>query len=195
VMRLGQERRWRPEYDSCAYLALVGALSLAGFSTLRCGAPSAMRYELLSIIGVTGLGAWYLCAERVRPLAAAWMALVIAFTLPAGYSHARLWAEYLTDKPVAAKMMIIRGLQAQGVRYASADYWLAYYITFMTRERIIVASEDFERISSYRHLVDAHASEGVRVLRRRCEGGRQLFANVYACPRSAAKPGASERTQ
>jgi hypothetical protein len=195
VMRLGQERTWRAEYDSCAYLALVGALSLGGFSTLRCGAPSAMRYELLSIIGVTGLGAWYLCAERVRPLAAAWMALVIAFTLPAGYSHARLWAEYLTDKPVAAKMMIIRGLQAQGVRYASADYWLAYYITFMTRERIIVASEDFERISSYRHLVDAHASEGVRVLRRRCEGGRQLSANVYACPRSAAKPGASERTQ
>lgn len=183
VMRVGRERAWRPEYDSCAYLTLVGALSLAGFSTLRCGAPSAMRYELLSIIGATGLSAWYLCAERVRALAVAWMALVIAFAVPAGYSHARIWTEYLTHEPISAKMMIIRGLEAEGVRYASADYWLAYYITFMTRERIIVASEDFERISSYRHIVDAHASEAVRVLRRRCDGGHQLFGNVYACPR------------
>lgn len=184
VMRLGQERAWRPEYDSCAYLTLVGALSLAGFSTLRCGAPSAMRYELLSVIGATGLAAWYLCAERVRALAAAWMALAIVFALPAGYSHARMWSEYLTHEPIAAKMVIIRALDAKGVRYASADYWLAYYITFMTRERIIVASEDFERISSYRQIVDAHASDAVRILRTRCDGGQQLFGNVYMCPRS-----------
>ena len=37
--------------------------------------------------------------------------------------------------PTGAKQLVIRHLEAQGVRYATADYWIAYYITYLTSER------------------------------------------------------------
>src|SRR3954454_15117631 len=65
LMRLAADRGWRREYDAAAYLVVVGLFSIAAYSTLRCGVLSAMRYELLSVIGATGLAAWYLRTERI----------------------------------------------------------------------------------------------------------------------------------
>jgi hypothetical protein len=181
AMTLARERRWRPEYDPCAYLVLAGLFSFGAYTLLRCGVIGVMRYELLSILGATGLAAWYLRVERTRLLATLWIALTIAWAAVSGVGHARLWTEYLSHPPVGAKRLIIRHLETRGVHYAYADYWLAYYISFLTNERIIVHSTDLSRIAEYGRVVDAHRNEAVRILRSPCPGGHEVIPGVYFC--------------
>jgi hypothetical protein len=95
----------------------------------------------------------------------------------------RFIAEYASGRaPVPLKHELVRALQRQGVHYARADYWLAYYIDFLSRERIIVASDDPQRILLYDRIVSQHAAEAIRLSRRPCNGGTLLVPGVYECP-------------
>jgi hypothetical protein len=141
-----------------------------------------MRYELLSLIGAAGLGAWFLRSGPPALLTRAWMVCLAGWIGVAAVAHGKLLAEYATHAPVGAKQLIVRNLEAQGVHYAVSDYWIAYAVTFMTDERVIVASDDFLRIPGYNTLVAAHAGESVRIARSACVGGRAVTAGVYLCP-------------
>jgi hypothetical protein len=180
--RLARERRWRREYDVCAYLVGVGLLSVAGFVVGRCGDVRVMRYEMLSILGAAGLGAWFLAAEPGRAVRRAWIVIVLACVAIPSVATARVLAEYASALPAVTKKHIARELEARGVRYARANYWLAYALTFLTNERVIVASEDFVRIEEYQKAVEAHHGEAFRISREPCEGGRVLSGNLYLCP-------------
>jgi hypothetical protein len=183
VTRLLADRRWDRRDDFCAYLTLVGALSAIGYIAGRCGEVGLLlRYDLLSIFGAVGLGAWFLRAERSRRIVIVWLIMVGAWGAIQAGSHARLWAEYLRHPPDGAKRLIIRHLDARGVHYGTADYWIAYYVTFVTNERIILASNDFVRIPYYGQIVAEHANESLRVSRGACEGGREIVPDVYLCP-------------
>ena len=96
-------------------------------------------------------------------------------------AHARLIAEYAAHPPVPLKQDLIRALEARGVRYAYADYWTAYYVTFMTRERIVVASDAIVKVRTHNRLDDAHRGEAIRIARRPCAGGTQLTPAFWAC--------------
>lgn len=183
LMRLATDRRWSGEYDFCAYLVVVGLCSIAAYSAVRCGVLSAMRYELLSILGAVGLAAWYLRTERVRAVRVAWTLLLIAWALPAAVAHGRIWSEYLRHPPAGVKRTIAQQLEARGIRYASSDYWIAYYVTFLTNERTIVASDDYVRIPLYQNIVNQHRAESVRISRGRCDGGTAIMPGIYFCPR------------
>ncbi len=176
-------RRWAPPDAFSAYLVLVALLSGAGYVLGRCGEVDfvVMRYELLSILGAVGLGAWFLRVERSRLLRRAWIGLACALAAVAALAHGRLLAEYLSHPPVGAKQQIVRYLEARGVRYAYSDYWTAYPLTFLTDERIIVASNDFVRIREYNTVVEAHRDEAVRISRTPCEGGRLIIRGIYLC--------------
>ena len=179
--RIGRERQWRPEYDPCAYFTLVGLFSFSANAILRCGVIGIMRYDLLSIIGATGIAAWFLRAETSRTLAAIWIGLVTVWALSTGVAHGRLLAEYLRHPPAGAKRMVIRHLEVRNITYAYADYWLAYYICFMTRERIIVASTDVTKVAEYKKIVDAHRAEATRISRTPCPEGHEVMQGVYFC--------------
>jgi hypothetical protein len=183
VMRLATDRRWPREYEICVYLVLVGLLAMAGYVAGRCGQVDfiTMRYELLSILSAVGVSAWFLRTERSRALVIVWLVLVGGWTAVCAAPHGRLLAEYLRHPPIGAKRLIIRSLEAEGIRYASADYWKAYYITFLTNERIIVDSTDYNRIVLYRRLLEEHKNESVRISRTPCEGGRRMMVDVYFC--------------
>ncbi len=183
VIRLVKERRWDRQCDFCAYLTLTGLLSSVGYAVGRCGEVGmTMRYDLLSLLGAVGLSAWFLRTERSRAVAALWLVMLGIWTLVAELPHGRLLAEYVRHPPAGTKILIAEELQARGIRYGTADYWMAYYITFVTRERIILAPSEVARISSYGQIVTEHASEAVRVSRRPCGGGRAITAEVYLCP-------------
>jgi hypothetical protein len=177
-------RRWRREYDVCAYLVLVALFSTAGYVIGRCGDISlfVLRYELLSLIGAAGLGAWFLRAHPSRTAVRAWIALACACAAISALAHGRLLAEYLSHAPVSPKRSIARHLEARGIRYATSDYWLAYPITFLTNERVVVASDDVVRIQEYQRLFEGHRSEAVRISRGPCPGGRLVVTGVYFCP-------------
>ncbi len=56
------------------------------------------------------------------------------------------------------------------IRYATAIYWDAYVVDFMSQERVIVASSDIVRIPEYQEEVDAHAQDSVNLARLPCSG-------------------------
>jgi hypothetical protein len=165
------------------YLILVAGLSLIGYLAGRCGIIDfyTMRYELLSVLGAVGLAAGYLQTERSRPLLVTWTACCAAIFIIAAAGHARLIAEYATSPPVAMKQDLIRALDGRGIRYAYADYWTAYYVSFLSRERIVVAATEIPRVKSYQRIVDAHRDEAISISRRPCGGGQQLTAAFWAC--------------
>lgn len=166
------------------YLMLAGAFSVAGYLFGRCGEVNfySMRYELLSLLAIAGLSAWFLAAHPPAALRAAWGVAFAAWITVLALPQVRFGLEYATRPPIPAKHQLIRALEAQGVRYGRADYWLAYYIDFLTRERMIIASDEPKRILLYDAIVAEHAGEAIRLSRRPCEGGVAVIAGVYRCP-------------
>ena len=167
--------------DFCAYLILVAALSITGYVFGRCGVISAatVRYDMLSLLGAVGLGAWYLRIESLRWLSGLWVLLIVCWAASAGaLAHARLWAEYLEDAPDGGKRRIINELDARGIRYAISYYANAYPIAFLSEERIIVASSNRVRIRLYQEQVQANRLEAVRITRSRCKGGERVMAGL-----------------
>ena len=184
VIALARAHRWRREFDVCAYLVTVATLSLAGYVIGRCGTVDFyyMRYDLLALLGASGLVAWFFAAAPPRPAAAGWtVAFCLWLTLPATV-YGRLWHEYLTAPPPGGKQIMIRHLEAEGIRYAFSDYWIAYTISFLTKERIVVAATDVIRVSEYNRIVADHRGEAIRIARRACEGGREVSPGVWFCP-------------
>lgn len=183
--RLVTERRWRATYQPCAYLAIVGALSVTGYLLGRCGEINfhLMRYDLLSLVGATGIAAWFLVAAPPRRLRLVWAAVLCLWLILPAAAHARLWREYLGGAPVGGKTRIIQELDKRGIRYATADYWVAYAVSFLSGERIIVASESLMRVQIYWRYVEANEAGSVRILRTPCEGGEEVMPGVFFCPR------------
>jgi hypothetical protein len=165
------------------YLVVVAVLSIAGYLVGRCGVVDfyTMRYELMSVLGAVGLGAWFLRDERSRTIRTVWLASCAAVFLLAGSAHVRLIAEYLTHPPVPAKRELIDALDARGVHHAYGDYWTSYYVTFLTRERIIVASTEVPKVRTHNREVDAHRDQAIAILRHKCVGGEQLTRVFWAC--------------
>jgi hypothetical protein len=176
-------RTWKLADPFSAYLVLVALLSGAGYVLGRCGEVDfvVMRYELLSILGAVGVGAWFLRVEPSPLVRRAWIGLACATVAVAALAHGRLLGEYTRHAPEGAKQQIVKHLEARGIRYAYSDYWTAYPLTFLTNERIIVASDDFVRIRAYNRIVDEHKAESVRISRTPCEGGRPIIRGVYLC--------------
>jgi hypothetical protein len=148
----------------------------------RCGTVSAMRYDVLSIFCAVGLTAWFLSVERTHWLRGAAIGVIVAWATVSAVAHGRIWTEYLSRPPVAAKAVIIRQLEARGIHWARSDYWIAYYVTFMTDEQVVVATQDYVRIREYQREVEAHRAQAVRISRSPRGGGRQVAAGVYFCP-------------
>jgi hypothetical protein len=179
---LPRKSSWKPS-GFALYITLIGLLSAGIYVIGRCGADSALRYDLLSLLGATGLAAWFIRAEPNVWFRRFGMSVVIAWALLTGSAHGRIWSEYELSQnpPVPAKQMIIRHLEARGIHYAEADYWIAYYVTFLTNERIVVKSNTFTRIREYGPQVDDHSSEAILVSRRPCDGGERIMDGVYFC--------------
>lgn len=169
--------------DFCLYLIVAAVFSIAGYLVGRCGLIDfyTMRYELLSVVGAVGMAGWYLRIERSRPLLAVWGTCYAAVLAISVVAHGRLIAEYATNPPVAPKQELIQALDERGIKYGYTDYWTAYYVTFLSDERIILSPEDIVKVRTYTHLIDAHRDKAVRIARRPCAGGEQLTAAFWSC--------------
>jgi hypothetical protein len=177
----------RHEWMRCrfpVYLILVGAISAFVYAAGRCGelAIGTMRYDLLSVIGAVGIAGLFLAVVRATVPRAAAIALIVLWAAVSASAHARLLIEAAARPTVPDKILIIRNLEARGIRYAMADYWIAYYTTFMTNERIIVAADDIGRIPVYEQEVLAHRGKAVRIARTPCGDQRPVIEGVYFCP-------------
>jgi hypothetical protein len=98
-----------------------------------------------------------------------------------GVAHAQLWTEYARHPPIGGKHELIAALDTRGIRYATADYALSYPITFLTNERIIVASSTRIRVLQYQAVVAAHGAEAVRIARHPCGPDPAVMTHIYFC--------------
>jgi len=169
--------RDRPDAAFGIYLFLVG-LFTAGAYPLSChvtyGGPPILRYLLFGLLIPVGLFATYAACEpsrRFRSVATAAFVLWGAANL---VDNVRLIALTARTPPLAEHRVLTDYLLSRQVRYTSAIYWDAYIVSFLSRERIIVASNDVIRIPEYQKEVEAHAADAVNLQRQPCTG----FATV-----------------
>jgi hypothetical protein len=138
-----------------------------------------MRYEMLSLLGAAGLGAWSTSGRR--PLGGrTWMAAALVIVATAAVRTRRCSRSTCGNRR-DAKLMLARQLEARGVRYATSDYWIAYAVTFLTNEKTKIASTDLVRIREYNRLVESHPEETIRISREPCPNGHRAIEGIYFC--------------
>ena len=164
-----------------AYLLLVGLIAAVVPAVSRCGLVYD-RYVLLALLAPAGVAALYLKAERRAALRAAFVGVVLLV----GTFNAAGLLRYAADhyaSPPDPRIGLADYLVSSGTRFARSDYWTAYHLTFLSGERVIVASTDVARIRHYQSVVAEHAAEAVTISRARCEGGSRVHG-YYVCPPS-----------
>ncbi|MCC6162514.1 MAG: hypothetical protein IT182_04100 [Acidobacteria bacterium] len=165
------------------FLALVGAQSVIVYAISRCGELSVLtiRYALLGIFLPTGVAlvAWVVSPGRIvrTTLGGAFVGLTILNLVP----HARLWAEQLRSPSMSNRAQLGAAMEARGLHYARSDYWTAYYVAFLTHERVIIGSDTLSRVDLYEHVLARHEAEVVRIATRPCDAAPPIVPGYYVC--------------
>jgi hypothetical protein len=132
---------------------------------------------ILVPIGLVGVLLSLDSHRRVRAVA---IAAVLAWASVSLADTARLYLRYTNAEPDELRVLA-DALVARDVRTADAPYWTAYAVTFLTGERVKVASTDFVRITEYQAAAAADP-DAIHVREQPCELGEQV-ARWYLCRR------------
>jgi hypothetical protein len=148
--------RWHRDGDLelPLFLGLVGGQALVAYVLFGRGqgADPYVRYVLLALLLATAALASVLRLEMaswVRWLA---IAVVGAWATQNVVDHGRLAIEYATARPVNPYRVLTDDLLARGIRYGAADYWVAYHVSYLARERVKLHARGLSRIGEYREL-------------------------------------------
>lgn len=177
-------QRTAPAMQLAVFLAVVGMQAVVVYAISQCIPITVLklRYALLGIVLPTGLAmAWYLVepSRRLRQGALVVFMLLAAVNL---WAHARLWHEQVTTPHVASRAQLAAALEARGVRFARSDYWTAYYVNFLSQERIVVGSTGFARVDLYERQLLQQPSPVPTILTTVCEGGVPVVPGFWLCP-------------
>lgn len=163
------------------YLVLVGGISALAYAALSCEriAPDTLRYDLLGLVGAVGLAAAFFRVEPSRAGRGTAALVIVTWATVAGAWNGRLLSEYLWTPPPNHARLAADRLVNDGVTRARAGYWIAYRFSFLTGERLTVASDGFVRISAYQD----GAPWLPRIASSPCPGGEELAGgHFYRCP-------------
>jgi hypothetical protein len=161
------------------YVLAVGATAAATYVAVRPADDGILRYVLLALFIPIGATAVWLALEPRRWVRRATVAVVLGWGVMSGIDNARQLVRFAGGEPNEIRALA-DGLVARNVRVARAPYWRAYKLTFLTAERVRVASSDYVRIEEYQRLAE---QEGERLLDLRegpCPGG-EFVAGWYLC--------------
>jgi hypothetical protein len=157
------------------YLALIGVQTLLVYglnSGIVAQAPTIIRFVLFALLlPVAALGAFFHheTSPRYRgavvALVGVWAALTVA-------DNVRLLREYLVSPPQNNYRELTDYLVEHRIKYARAIYWDCYVVSFLSGERVIVASTDKVRVGAYQARVEANAANAVRLRRLPCTSGK-----------------------
>jgi hypothetical protein len=173
--------QWRPRRRESSiafatYLALVGLGAVVGYSMTCSYTFPVVRYFHLALLFPIGVFAAFMVREpspRLRALAIVVFAVWGAANL---LDNARvLRSAYVNPLPDPHRELTDFLLRHQ-IRYARANYWDAYVVDFLSRERITVGSWGPARIPEYEDGVDAHRDLAANIERMPCEGQLQVAA-------------------
>lgn len=149
------------------FLILVGVQAAVAYAVLGVDvrAHVLVRYSLLALLLPIGLVAAGLALEPDRRAVRAVVAAVALWTAMSIVQHAQLVHEYVTRRPANPYRQLVEYLRERGIKYADADYWTAYTVTFLSNEELIVKSREKIRVEEYQRIVDEHDAEAVQIWR------------------------------
>ena len=129
----------------------VGLLSILVFTLTHPINDQYARYGLLALLIPIGMTGALLALEPLALVRRLAIAAVAAWALVTSLDTARLYARY-AGAPPSDYRTLGTALLERDIRVASAPYWTAYVVTFITGERVKIASTDFVRIEEYQRL-------------------------------------------
>ena len=154
------------------YLAIVGLESGVMYALTRDLSMFTFRYGLLALFLPVAFAALLLQPSRPTLLRAGGALVVGVLTAASLVDHVVVIQRASFAPPPPRFVPLAQTLEARGVQFARAGYWRSYVVTFLSGERVIVASNQVQRILEYQRKVD-HASEGVVTIQETpCEGQR-----------------------
>lgn len=165
------------------FLLLVGLQSVVVYAISRCGPLSLLtvRYALLGMFLPTGVA---LVAWAVEPnpwlrraIGTAFVALAVLNAWP----HLELWREQWSHPAAPNRAALGAALESRGITYVRSDYWTAYYVAFMTRERVTVVPDTLSRVELYERRLARHQDEVVRVSTSPCGDTAAVVPGYYLC--------------
>lgn len=162
------------------YLLGVGAVAALAYAVTRPGDDVTERYILLSLFIPVGVTAIWLAMEPLTQVRGVVIGVVIACTMFAGADHWRQFNSYLSGEVPNPIRALGNELEARGITIAEAPYWRAYKLTFMTGERVRIASTDVVRITEYQTLAQAEGDKLIRISEEPCEGGEKV-GDFFLC--------------
>jgi hypothetical protein len=164
------------------YLTAAGVLATGVYIVARCGFVDVgnMRYTLVTPLALVGLLGLLFAIEPMTVVRRLLAVVVCLWGLFQFVDHTRLLVRAVSYGPTSPRRDLARYLEREGVRYAWADYWDAQVLTFLTTERVIVASENVARIVPYQRQVSLHSKEALKIRHRPCTtAGREAVRGVY----------------
>jgi hypothetical protein len=153
------------------YLATVGFLAAAVYVMTRNAEGIVPRYLLLTPLLPIGVTAAHLVNDRARWARAVTIAMLAVWTASSAVDH---WAQverYAHGLEPDEFPALVRRLDTREIHVAEAGYWRAYKVTFLTQERVKVASTDLVRIDEYQRLAQDAGASLVRIQEEPCPNG------------------------
>lgn len=161
-------------------------VSLAGLSSMICLAlvwgldTFTLRYMLLSLLMPIGLVALLFVLEPLVGVRQAATALVVVWAALSVFDSHALLHRYIGGRVPNVYGDVAKALVAKGITVAQAPYWHAYRLTYLSGERVKIASTDFVRITEYQDLANAAGASIITIQEQPCPGGEQV-GPLYLC--------------
>jgi len=162
------------------YLAIIGKLAIVFFIAGKPVVAGYSRYALLGILLPLGLTASLLALEPVDMIRRGTTVLILGWALLSARDHWSVAAAFARAPESNSARIVADRLVDDGVRIARAGYWRAYVITFYSRERVHVASEELPRIQLYQDEVLETHEPVVRISDSACPDGQRI-GELYLC--------------
>jgi hypothetical protein len=162
--------RWADLDGFAVYLWLIGGGQAAAFMLFVSSPFDTMlvRYVLSCLLAVSGLVAFAWRKAELRAVTAAFVLIASAANL---WDQTQLLGEYLTHTPKREMQRLADALSRANIHYARANYWLAYDLSFITNEHVLVAPIADDRIPRIDRIVLRHSAEVVTLAERSCPVG------------------------
>jgi hypothetical protein len=181
LSRLQRMRAQVARTEFAVYAAAVGAAAVVAFIGAKPVLFGYSRYTLLGLLAPVGLTAIILSLDPNRFVRRSTVIVVVAWAALMTADHARSIFAFEREPPPNPKRQLADHLVAHGITTAAGGYWRAYHMTFLTAERVRVASVDVIRIAEYQDLLPEHP---VTIADRPCteaEGKGEQVAGMYVC--------------
>ena len=160
------------------YLALIALQTMLVYglnSGIPVGDAPVIRYLLFALLLPVTLLAWFFLRERERSYRSLVVISMCLWALANVADTSRVLRDHVRSPPENPHREIADYLVARDIRFGRAMYWDAYVVTFLSRERVILASTGKVRISSYQARVN-EAESAVTLTRQPCTAAIRVAA-------------------